>query len=121
MKINPLRRRRVVGPPFQALLDNYVARGQAIADAGGGDIWVVEPSLSLDVLPDFADAVVRHLADNGVRTDGITVLDGTASARIVVLAPGSAAAIDERAEIVLADAEATQPQPLPSEAQHGAR
>jgi hypothetical protein len=121
VKINPLRRRRVVGPPFQALLDNYVARAQAIADAGGGDLWVVEPSLSLDVLPDFTDAVVRHLADNGVPTNGITLLEGTASARIVVLAPASASAISEPAEIVLADAEATAPQPLPSEAQLGAR
>ena len=85
MKISPFRRRAAV-PSLASVLANYLVRAQAIADAGGGDLWVVEPSLSPELLPEIAEAVLRCLADYGIPTAGVTGLDGTASARIRVVA-----------------------------------
>jgi hypothetical protein len=79
------RRRRSAGQPLAALLDNYLVRAEAIADGGGGNLWVIEPTVPADLLPDFTEAVVLHLVEHGVDVDGFTVLEGTASARIVVL------------------------------------
>jgi len=79
------RRRRSAGQPLAALLDNYLVRAEAIADGGGGNLWVIEPTVPPDLLSDFTEAVVLHLVEHGVDVDGFTVLDGTASARIVVL------------------------------------
>jgi hypothetical protein len=72
--------------PSAALLRNYLARAQAIAGAGGGNLWVIEPSLAPETMSAFADAVARHIAAHGVLTGEIAVLDGRTSARIVVLA-----------------------------------
>src|SRR5947207_3514544 len=115
MKINVFCRRRPAAQPLQRLLENYVARAQAVADAGGGGIWVVEPSLPADLVPDFTEAVVRHLAANGVATDGVTFLEGTASARVVVLADPPSGAREEPTEVDLGDEEPTLSEPLPVE------
>jgi hypothetical protein len=79
------RRRRSAGLPLSALLDNYLVRAEAIADSGGGNLWVIEPTVPSELLADFTDAVVLHLTEHGVEIDGFTVLEGTSSARIVVL------------------------------------
>jgi hypothetical protein len=91
VKIKLFGRRRRPGQVLPGLLDNYRARAEAIADAGGGNLWVIEPGLAPDLLPDIADAVARHLAEHGVRIDGVSVLAGTTSARIVVLAASQTA------------------------------
>jgi hypothetical protein len=122
-----LFRRRDDGPDLAALLENYAVRAEAIAEAGGGDLWVVEPSVPVDLLPEVAEAVMRHLADNDLFTDGMTVLEGTASARIVVLA--APASDDAQAsmtpeiptEVLLRPAERTLPPLQRSEATLGAR
>src|SRR3954466_518508 len=79
------RRRRSAGLPLAALLDNYLVRAEAIADGGGGNLWVIEPTVPPELLPDFTEAVVLHLMEHGVDVDGFGVLEGTASARVVVL------------------------------------
>src|SRR3954471_5618966 len=79
------RRRRSAGLPLAALLDNYLVRAEAIADGGGGNLWVIEPTVPPELLADFTEAVVLHLTEHGVDVDGFSVLEGTASARIVVL------------------------------------
>jgi hypothetical protein len=79
------RRRRSAGLPLAALLDNYLVRAEAIADGGGGNLWVIEPTVPTELLADFTEAVVLHLTEHGVDVDGFGVLEGTASARIVVL------------------------------------
>jgi hypothetical protein len=79
------RRRRSAGLPLAALLDNYLVRAEAIADSGGGNLWVVEPTVPSELLADFTEAVVLHLTEHGVEIDGFSVLQGTSSARIVVL------------------------------------
>ena len=80
--------RRSAAPrrPGAGLLRNYLARAQAIADAGGGTLWLIEPGLRPDALPGFTDDVVRHLAAHGVVTGDVAVLQGRTSARIAVLA-----------------------------------
>lgn len=80
------RRRSAPGRPSAALLRNYLARAQAIADAGGGSLWLIEPALPPDAMPDFTAAVARHLTAHGVITGEMHVLDGRTSARITVLA-----------------------------------
>jgi hypothetical protein len=119
LKINVFRRRQPDAQLLQELLENYVARAQAVAEAGGGGIWVVEPSLPLDLLPDFTEAVVRHLAANGVATDGVTFLEGTASTRVVLLADPPSGAPEEPRELDLGDEELTLP--LPAESTLGAQ
>src|SRR3954466_3402267 len=79
------RRRRSARQPLAALLDNYLVRAEAIADGGGGNLWVIEPTLPSELLADFTEAVVLHLSEHGGDIDGYSVLEGTASARIVVL------------------------------------
>jgi hypothetical protein len=79
------RRRRSAGLPLAALLDNYLVRAEAIADGGGGNLWIIEPSVPSELLADFTEAVVLHLNEHGVDVDGYSVLEGSASARIVVL------------------------------------
>jgi hypothetical protein len=79
------RRRRSAGLPLAALLDNYLVRAEAIADTGGGNLWVIEPTVPHELLTDFTEAVVLHLTEHGVDVDGFQVLEGTASARIVVV------------------------------------
>jgi hypothetical protein len=79
------RRRRSAGQPLAALLDNYLVRAEAIADGGGGNLWVIEPTVPPELLSDFTEAVVLHLMEHGVDVDGFGVLEGTASARVVVL------------------------------------
>src|SRR3954468_17594579 len=79
------RRRRSAGLPLAALLDNYLVRAEAIADGGGGNLWVIEPTVPTELLADFTEAVVLHLTEHGVDVDGFGVLEGTASARIVGL------------------------------------
>lgn len=85
MRIMVSRRRSAAGRPSAALLRNYLARAQAIADAGGGNLWVIEPNLGADAVPAFTDAVARHLAEQGVATGDVAVLEGRTSARITVL------------------------------------
>jgi hypothetical protein len=80
------RRRRSAGLPLAVLLENYLVRAEAIADDGGGDLWVAEPSVPAELLPEFTEAVVLFLAEHGVDVDDVDVLDGTATARLVVLA-----------------------------------
>jgi hypothetical protein len=111
VKIKLFGRRRRPGQVLPGLLDNYRARAEAIADAGGGNLWVIEPGLAPDLLPDIADAIARHLAEQGVRIDGISVLAGTTSARIVVLAASHTA--QAPSEAAPAPSEAA---PAPSEA-----
>src|SRR4051812_31246110 len=79
------RRRRSAAPPLAVLLENYLVRAEAIADAGGGSLWVIEPSVPAELLPEFTEAVVLYLHDHGVDVDGHTVLEGTATARVTVL------------------------------------
>jgi hypothetical protein len=99
------RRRRSAGLPLAALLDNYLVRAEAIADGGGGNLWVIEPTVPSELLTEFTEAVVLHLVEHGVDVDGYSVLDGTASARIVVLDAWDA---EDRA-----DDEDNSPLPLP--------
>ena len=80
------RRRRAAGPPLAELLQNYLVRAEAIADEGGGDLWVLEPSVPAEILPEFTEAVVLFLLDHGIGVDQVVVLDGTLTARVVVLA-----------------------------------
>lgn len=80
------RRRGDARRPSAALLRNYLARAQAIADAGGGNLWLIEPGLRPDLMAGFTDAVARHIAAAGVVTGEIAVLEGRTSARIAVLA-----------------------------------
>jgi hypothetical protein len=94
--INVFRRRNAV-PSLATLLANYLVRAQAIAEAGGGHLWVVEPSLAPELMPEITQAVQRCLADYGIATDGITVIEGTASARIAVL---QASAVAEAQSLV---------------------
>ncbi len=70
----------------RALLRNYLARAQSIAAAGDGNLWLIEPTLAPYQMPAFAHAVARHLADHGVVTRDVIVLEGPTSARIGVLA-----------------------------------
>jgi hypothetical protein len=100
------RRRRSAGLPLAALLDNYLVRAEAIADTGGGNLWVIEPTMPHELLADFTEAVVLHLTEHGVDVDGFQVLDGTASARIVVLDAWEA-------EDVAEDEHDDDPLPLP--------
>jgi hypothetical protein len=79
------RRRRSAGLPLATLLDNYLVRAEAIADSGGGYLWVIEPTVPSELLADFTEAVVLHLTEHGVEIDGFTVLEGASSARVVVL------------------------------------
>jgi hypothetical protein len=72
--------------PSAALLRNYLARAQAIAHAGGGNLWLIEPARGSEAMPAFTDAVARYLAAHGVVTGEIAVLEGRTSARIAVLA-----------------------------------
>jgi 2-methylisocitrate lyase-like PEP mutase family enzyme len=72
--------------PSAALLRNYLARAQAIADAGGGNLWLIEPTLRPEAMSAFTDAVARHINAAGVGTGEIAVLEGRTSARIAVLA-----------------------------------
>jgi hypothetical protein len=74
------------GRPSAALLRNYLARAQAIAGAGGGNLWLIEPARSPEAMSAFTDAVARHLAAHGVVTGELAVLEGRTSARITVLA-----------------------------------
>jgi hypothetical protein len=96
------RRRRSAGLPLAALLDNYLVRAEAIADSGGGNLWVIEPTVPPELLADFTEAVVLHLTEHDVEIDGFTVLEGTSSARIVVLDAWDAP-----------DTEDDEPPPLP--------
>jgi hypothetical protein len=72
--------------PSAALLRNYLARAQAIADAGGGNLWLIEPALAPEVMTAFTAAVTQHITAHGVVTGEIDVLEGRTSARIAVLA-----------------------------------
>jgi hypothetical protein len=81
-----LFRRRRAGRPAAALLRNYLARAGSIAAAGGGNLWLIEPTLSPVDMPVFTQAVARHLAEHAVATGDIAVLEGRTSARIAVLA-----------------------------------
>lgn len=80
------RRRGDAQRPSAALLRNYLARAQAIADAGGGNLWLIEPTLRPEAMSAFTDAVARHVTAHGIVTAQITVLEGRTSARIAVLA-----------------------------------
>jgi 2-methylisocitrate lyase-like PEP mutase family enzyme len=80
------RRRGDARRPSAALLRNYLARAQAIADAGGGNMWLIEPALDPEAMSAFTDAVARHVTAHGIVTGEITVLEGRTSARIAVLA-----------------------------------
>jgi hypothetical protein len=80
------RRRGDAGRPSAALLRNYLARAQAIAGAGGGNMWLIEPALGAEAMAAFTDAVARHVNAHGIATGEITVLEGRTSARITVLA-----------------------------------
>jgi hypothetical protein len=84
-------RRRDAAPSLATLLANYLVRAQAIAEAGGGHLWVVEPSLAPELMPEITEAVQRCLADYGIATDGVAVIEGTASARIAVIQAGAVA------------------------------
>jgi len=86
VRITVFRRRGDAPRPSAALLRNYLARAQAIADAGGGNLWLIEPALQPTAMSAFTTAVARHIAGAGVATGAITVLDGRTSARIAVLA-----------------------------------
>jgi hypothetical protein len=86
VRIRVFRRRGGAGRPSAALLRNYLARAQAIADAGGGNMWLIEPALRTEAMAAFTDAVARHVSAHGVVTGEITVLEGRTSARIAVLA-----------------------------------
>jgi hypothetical protein len=99
------RRRRPPGQPLAALLDNYLVRAEAIADTGGGNLWVIEPTVPHELLADFTEAVVLHLTEHGVDVDRFQVLEGTASARIVVLDAWDAEDLTEN--------EDDEPLPLP--------
>jgi hypothetical protein len=79
------RRRRSAGLPLAALLENYLVRAEAIADSGGGNLWVIEPTVPSELLADFTEAVVLHLTEHGVEIDRFKVLEGTSSSRIAVL------------------------------------
>src|SRR4051794_19142294 len=79
-------RRRAMGRPSRALQRNYLARAQAVAAGGGGNVWLIEPRLGADAMPAFTDAIARHLVAHGVTTGEIVVLEGRTSARISVLA-----------------------------------
>jgi hypothetical protein len=79
------RRRGDARRPSAALLRNYLARAQAIADAGGGNLWLIEPALHPEAMSAFTDAVARHIRAAGVVTGEIAVLEGRTSARIAVL------------------------------------
>jgi hypothetical protein len=113
------RRRRPAGLPLAALLDNYLVRAEAIADGGGGNLWVIEPTVPSELLADFTEAVVLHLNEHGVDVDGYSVLEGTASARIVVLdawdaedqADGEADDFLPLPDVVLRPADLTPPAP----------
>jgi hypothetical protein len=70
----------------RVLLQNYLARAQSIAAAGGGNLWLIEPTLAPRDMPEFTAAVARHLAEHSVVTADIVVLEGRTSARIGVLA-----------------------------------
>ena len=70
----------------RALLRNYLARAQSIAAAGGGNLWLIEPTLTPAEMPAFTDAVARHLAGHGIVTGDVVILEGRTSARIGVLA-----------------------------------
>src|SRR3954469_24707898 len=86
VRITVFRRRGDAPRPSAALLRNYLARAQAIADAGGGNLWLIEPALRPEAMSAFTDAVARHITAHGVVTAQITVLEGRTSARIAVLA-----------------------------------
>jgi hypothetical protein len=79
------RRPSAQARPSAALLRNYLARARAIADAGGGNLWLIEPTLRPEAMPAFTEAVARHVAAHGVPTGEIVVLEGRTSARIGVL------------------------------------
>jgi 2-methylisocitrate lyase-like PEP mutase family enzyme len=80
------RRRGDARRPSAALLRNYLARAQAIADAGGGNLWLIEPTLRPEAMSAFTEAVARHVTTHGIVTAEITVFEGRTSARIAVLA-----------------------------------
>jgi hypothetical protein len=84
VKFHPFHRRQA-DEEFADLLENYLVRAEALADAGGGPLWVVEPGLSAELLSDVTRAVARHLDDHGVLTDGMSLLTGTTTAVIAVL------------------------------------
>jgi hypothetical protein len=86
LEVSLFRRRRSAGPPLEALLDNYLVRAEAIADGGGGNLWVIEPSVPSELLLEFTEAVVLHLTDHGVGVDDFALLEGTSTAKVVVLA-----------------------------------
>jgi hypothetical protein len=79
------RRRGGAARPSAALLRNYLARAEAIAAAGGGNLWLIEPTLTADVMRAFTDAVAAHLAAHTVTTGEVTVIEGRTSARIGIL------------------------------------
>jgi hypothetical protein len=86
VRIRVFRRRSGARRPSAALLRNYLARAQAIAHAGGGNLWLIEPALAPERMSAFTDAVARHITAHGVLTGEIAVLEGRTSARIAVLA-----------------------------------
>jgi hypothetical protein len=71
----------------RALLSNYLGEARAIANRGGGNLWVVEPRLAPRRLPGLAAVVARYLADRGVRTGAVNVITGSTTARIAILPP----------------------------------
>src|SRR3954471_17219115 len=86
VRIRVFRRRGDAPRPSAALLRSYLARAQTIADAGGGNLWLIEPAFPTAGMSSFTATVVRPIA-GAVRGPGaITVLDGRTSARIAVLA-----------------------------------
>jgi hypothetical protein len=89
VRFTVFRRSGDVRRPSAALLRNYLARAQGIADAGGGNLWLIEPALRPEAMSAFTEAVARHINAHGIVTGPITVLEGRTSARIAVLAaPG---------------------------------
>jgi hypothetical protein len=82
VRITVFRRRG----PSSALLKNYLARAQAIASAGGGNLWLIEPALAPEQMSAFTAAVARHITARGIVTGEVAVLEGRTSARIAVLA-----------------------------------
>jgi hypothetical protein len=85
VRVTLFRRTRGPARPPSGLLRNYLARAQAIAAAGGGNLWLIEPTLTSAAMPAFTAAVARHLTDNGVVTGDLSVLEGRTSARICIL------------------------------------
>jgi methyl coenzyme M reductase subunit C-like uncharacterized protein (methanogenesis marker protein 7) len=71
--------------PASSLLRNYLGEARAIARSGGGSLWVIEPRVPRERLPEFSADVVRYLRGHGVETGTVKVLAGTTSARIQVL------------------------------------